>query len=175
MEIQLQDLVVLGIAIWVMFQLPGWAGKFIPANVGKNPLPTALGFILRIIIAFVFANIGWRGLANSLNNGYDVVREVAGTEQILRVINIPEVISALVTIYLSLWIIKMVFLYLKDPKDLTNAAIAAALVLGIFLFNNLVWDLLREYIVTNLSGAQLVIDTEPFQVVFDFFKKGGGQ
>lgn len=176
MDINLQDVIVLGVAIWVMFQLPTWASKVIPAKVGKTTLPTSLTFLIKVGVAFLFANIGWKGLASSMDTGFATIKDIGGTSQVVAVIKVPEVILALITIIVSMWFVKTVFEHLKEPQDLTNALIALALIVGIFVFNNVVWDLLKEYVLINLNGAEIVIESDPFQTLFQFFsgEEGGG-
>jgi hypothetical protein len=171
MDFELKHLVILLIALWVTFQLPTWSRKLVPEGISGWKVPSALKLVAQFFIAYLLAYVGWGSIAGAIDDGLVQLREIAATEQISRVIKLPEILLAVGAIFLTLWLIKVVFTNLGDAKKLSDSLIAIVILVLVFALYNTIWVFLRKYLLLNLEGSELLFQTQAWNVVENFFKK----
>ena len=152
MDFSLKDLVILGIALWVTFNLPRWSRKFAPEGISGWKMPPALRLIVQVFIAWLFAKIGWSFI-----------------EQISRVVKLPEIILGVGAIVLTLWLFKTLFESLADAKTGTDTIVAIVVLVVFMAGYNMLWIFLRKYLLLNLEGSELLFQTESWKIVETFF------
>ena len=169
MDFSLKDLVILGIALWVTFNLPRWSRKFAPEGISGWKMPPALRLIVQVFIAWLFAKIGWSFIADGIDDALSNLREIAVTEQISRVVKLPEIILGVGAIVLTLWLFKTLFESLADAKTGTDTIVAIVVLVVFMAGYNMLWIFLRKYLLLNLEGSELLFQTESWKIVETFF------
>lgn len=171
MDFELKYLVVLLIALWVTFQLPKWSKKLVPNGIGGWAIPSALKLVLQFLIAYILAYVGWGSIAGAIDDGLVNLRDIAAADQINRVVKLPEIILAVGAIFLTLWLVKVVFENLGEAKKASDSVVAILILVLVFVLYNAIWGVLKDYLFLNLDGSELLFKTESWGIVENFFKK----
>lgn len=169
-DLTLKGLIVVATAFYVAWALPSWVKKFIPTNAGKRDIPKALRLVVIAILSMVFSTVLWAGISTHMAQGITTLRSVVGSEPMISMRGLfPEIILAIVTVLLVFWLLKVVFDHLNEPSDLAGAVISLVLVLGLFYMGEQIWVWVGKYLMNNLNGANMLYQSEPFQIIENFF------
>lgn len=167
--ISIQNIIILGIAIWVGYNLPSWSKKFVPGGIGKWAVPSPVKIVLQYVIAYIFAKYGWGKIASSVDIALSNLKSIAAIKQVENILKIPTIILAIGAIVITLWIIKVVFESLSEAKSFTDSLLAFAILIILFSGYNWLWTKLSEYILLNITGAEKLFATEAWKEIKTFF------